>query len=76
MPAYVIRRADGAFADAIIRAGTEERARTFMRAGETIHLIPDSVAKGLRVPETEGRHEGVLSRWVAKPSNLFGESFS
>jgi hypothetical protein len=73
MGAYLIRQGDEAFADAIIRARTQENARAFARNGETLQEIRGDVANAMRLPDAEGRHEGALGRWLMTPSNILGE---
>jgi hypothetical protein len=73
MRGYLITQADGAFADAIIRADDDERARAFLKNGETLHRIRNDVADAMLVPATEGRHKGALFAWFRRPSNILGD---
>jgi hypothetical protein len=73
MGGYLITQGDGAFADAIIRAEHDDKARVFARNGETLHVIRRDVAEAMLVPAAEGRHEGALRRWLRTPSNILGD---
>jgi hypothetical protein len=73
MSAFFIRY-KGNFVDAIIRADGEPLAETFLQEDESLHgNVRDDIATKMGVPEKQGRHAGALGRWLAGPTDLFGE---
>ena len=72
MAVYLIRQADGSFADTIIRAGNEQRAHQLRGTGETLHEVRDDVAHAMLVPAAEGRHDGALGNWLVRPTKSVG----
>ena len=76
MKAFLARPKGGEVFDLALRAGSAERARELISSeGGDVELkeLPDAVAIAMAIPAVEGVHKGVVSRWEAGPTNLWGE---
>jgi hypothetical protein len=75
MKAFVVKRPDGSFLDAVVRAHDADDAKQLLQDIKDVRIeeIRSDLADSMGAPSERGRHDGSLTRWIIGPTTILGE---